>query len=156
MLIFFLIRWRQRVFNLFSSRKRISMNREDELRKELERLHRSGLINDEEALQLRKIFPRKTKPPSNFHVFQRLASEVSARQREIQERGGPDYSRDLLKCPNCGLAEDVTFSGMLITYNSAEDYFGVDTGLRFSEPSGGDFKCPACGFVWTPPVEDED
>lgn len=39
--------------------------------------------------------------------------------------------RELLVCPNCGLREDILFSGVLITYR--EPAFHEDTGLRFEE-----------------------
>ena len=52
--------------------------------------------------------------------------------------------RELLACPVCGLLEDVTVEGMLITYfkDSPQQ---EDSGLRFKEIDGTCFKCPACG-----------
>jgi rubredoxin len=52
----------------------------------------------------------------------------------------------LLECPKCGLLEDVTIEGELITcVPSAEEQ---DTGLRFEETSPGRFRCPACGSIF--------
>jgi hypothetical protein len=46
--------------------------------------------------------------------------------------------RELLECPRCGLPEDVTSTGLLITCCGAT--FGEDTGMRFVQltmSSGG-------------------
>lgn len=52
--------------------------------------------------------------------------------------------RELLECHNCGLKEDVTGQGILITHKG--DAMGVDTGLCFPEPDKeGVSSCPGCG-----------
>ena len=52
--------------------------------------------------------------------------------------------RDILECQNCGLKEDVTFEGLLVTYFGEE--VGKDTGLRFIETEDEHiFICPNCG-----------
>ncbi len=51
--------------------------------------------------------------------------------------------RELLTCPSCGLQEDVTIEGQLITHDSESRDVG-DSGLRFSESQGGHFVCPRC------------
>ena len=52
--------------------------------------------------------------------------------------------RELLTCPACGLQEDVTIEGMLITHNCKCPDAG-DSGLRFTELSAALFACPNCG-----------
>jgi hypothetical protein len=68
--------------------------------------------------------------------------DVRARAREV---GVFLDDRPLLSCPACGLIEDVSIEGVLIT--SRDSALGVDTGLRFVERRGGGagFGCPACG-----------
>jgi hypothetical protein len=45
--------------------------------------------------------------------------------------------RELLECPNCGLLEDVTAEGLLVTYpNTSEEV--NDSGLRFIPADCGD------------------
>jgi len=53
-------------------------------------------------------------------------------------------NRDILKCENCGLKEDVTSEGVIITYFGEE--LNDDTGLRFIETADENiFICPNCG-----------
>ncbi len=52
--------------------------------------------------------------------------------------------RELLVCPNCGLQEDVTIEGMLITHDFESPDIS-DSGLRFTERQDGHFSCPRCG-----------
>jgi len=52
--------------------------------------------------------------------------------------------RNLLKCPECGLMEDIDSNGMLLTV--FEKFPNKDTGLRFKEIKNGKiFRCPNCG-----------
>lgn len=51
--------------------------------------------------------------------------------------------RELLVCPSCGLQEDVTIEGMLITHDF-ESPDASDSGLRFTERQDGHFSCPRC------------
>ncbi|TLS19609.1 MAG: hypothetical protein FDZ72_02940 [Betaproteobacteria bacterium] len=51
--------------------------------------------------------------------------------------------RELLGCPSCGLQEDVTIEGMLITHDF-ESPDVSDSGLRFTERQDGYFSCPRC------------
>jgi len=52
--------------------------------------------------------------------------------------------RELLECPNCGLLEDVTAKGLLVTY--PKDSVDLkDCGLRFSPVDDTSFQCPSCG-----------
>jgi predicted RNA-binding Zn-ribbon protein involved in translation (DUF1610 family) len=55
----------------------------------------------------------------------------------------PD-DRELLECPNCGLLEDVTTEGLLVTY-SRRSRTRKDCGLRFSQVDDTGFQCPSCG-----------
>lgn len=52
--------------------------------------------------------------------------------------------RDLLECPSCGLWEDVTCEGVLLTYHK-DSSLQEDTGLRFKVIDETRFECPACG-----------
>lgn len=52
--------------------------------------------------------------------------------------------RELLACPSCGLQEDVTIEGVLITHDF-ESLDVSDSGLRFTERQDGHFSCPRCG-----------
>jgi len=52
--------------------------------------------------------------------------------------------RELLECPSCGLLEDVTPEGLLVTY--PKDRVDLeDCGLRFEQVSETSFACPSCG-----------
>ena len=52
--------------------------------------------------------------------------------------------RELLECPSCGLLEDVTFEGLLVTYpKDSADL--KDCGLRFRPVGETRFDCPSCG-----------
>ncbi|MBI3099525.1 MAG: hypothetical protein HYY93_15060 [Planctomycetes bacterium] len=59
---------------------------------------------------------------------------------------------ELLTCLRCGLMEDVTFAGLLITCRPTA--LGEDTGLRFEELSAGKFHCPSCGAMVIEPPEE--
>ena len=72
-----------------------------------------------------------------------LAAQVVALQAKARALGLFVDDRELLTCLKCGLQEDVTFSGLLIT--SRSDAVGEDTELRFEELTQGRFRCPACG-----------
>jgi len=68
--------------------------------------------------------------------------------RDLQERaralGIFMGDRELLACPNCGLAEDVLAGGQLVTYHGE---IVADTGLRFVDDPANEerFTCPECG-----------
>ena len=52
--------------------------------------------------------------------------------------------RELLECPNCGLLEDVTAKGLLVTY--PKDSVDLkDCGLRFCPVDETRCACPKCG-----------
>ena len=52
--------------------------------------------------------------------------------------------RELLECPNCGLLEDVTATGLLVTYTK-DSVDLKDCGLRFRPVDKTRFACPKCG-----------
>jgi hypothetical protein len=56
-----------------------------------------------------------------------------------------DHSRELLSCPACGLFEELSAKGRLITAES--DYPGIDTGLRFVKTEESEWECPDCGHL---------
>jgi len=52
--------------------------------------------------------------------------------------------REFLECPSCGLLEDVTSEGLLVTY--PKDCVDLeDCGLRFEQVRETSFACPTCG-----------
>ena len=71
----------------------------------------------------------------------RQLEQVKARARRI---GIFTDDRELLECPNCGLLEDVTANGLLVTY--PKDSVDLkDCGLRFRPLDKTRFACPKCG-----------
>ena len=74
-----------------------------------------------------------------------LASRIVALQAKARALGLFMNDRELLECQKCGLLEDLTFSGQLITCRAPD--FGQDTGLRFEKLFQDRFRCPACGAM---------
>ena len=62
--------------------------------------------------------------------------------------------RELLACPSCGLLEDVTAEGLLVTYPQ-DSQNTEDTGLRFRQLDTESFQYPACGATCHVPTEEE-
>jgi len=77
--------------------------------------------------------------------IRRLAKQIAALQERARSLGVFPGDRELLECPKCGLLEDVTCNGRLITARPPAE--GQDTGLRFQELPGNRFRCPACGSM---------
>lgn len=77
--------------------------------------------------------------------LRQLASRLAALQEQARSLGLFAGDRELLECPKCGLLEDVTFAGQLITCDPSAE--GQDTGLRFEEICQDRFRCPACGSI---------
>ena len=75
-----------------------------------------------------------------------LASRMAELQEQARSLGLFPGNRELLECPKCGLLEDVTIEGKLITYVSSAE--GQDSGFRFEETSPGRFRCQACGSIF--------
>lgn len=72
-----------------------------------------------------------------------LVAQFHDIQQKAKELGIFTNDRELLQCPQCGLAEDVACDGRLITVQSADGPFN-DTGLRFQEIDSTCFRCPQC------------
>lgn len=80
---------------------------------------------------------------AEFDVLHKLATSLQALKKKAKALGMFTDDRELLECIQCGLKEDVTGHGILITFKG--DYTGVDTGLRFPEPDeDGKNVCPGC------------
>ena len=73
----------------------------------------------------------------------KLASQIKELQKEAEVLGLFVEDRELLKCCNCRLSEDVGIDGRLFTYFGDET--APDTGLRFTELDEERFQCPSCG-----------
>lgn len=78
-----------------------------------------------------------------------LANAVIKTKKQADALGMFTDDRELLECRFCGLMEDVTFEGKLITFIKREDieYNEVkDSGRRFIETKDSKiFICPICG-----------
>ncbi len=72
-----------------------------------------------------------------------LAKELVRLKKQAEALGVFTNDRELLECKGCGLAEDITFEGMLITYYRGDAEF-KDTGLRFEKVKDTIFRCPVC------------
>ncbi len=81
--------------------------------------------------------PRDTAPLVGlFRQLQQLQAQAKALGIFTDER-------NLLTCPTCGLFEDVTFDGFLITSRTFSKE-PLDTGLRFREIAPDTYCCPSC------------
>ena len=76
----------------------------------------------------------------------RLAVQLVQIKKRASQLGMFTNDRELLECTKCGLAEDVTSDGFLITYRG-HSLRPRDSGLRFDELSGQRFRCPSCGVL---------
>lgn len=77
----------------------------------------------------------------------RLAITLDSLKQRATELGMFTDDRELLECPLCGLTEDVTFDGVLITYQRDDlwtDHSQPDSGLRFESVGGDTYRCPVC------------
>jgi len=81
-------------------------------------------------------------PDSLLAAIAPLAGQVAAIQDQLRALGRFANDRELLECQRCGIKEDVTYDGRLITCR--EPTPGQDTGLRFEALAGQTFRCPAC------------
>jgi hypothetical protein len=71
-----------------------------------------------------------------------LAESLKDLQRKARSLGLFTNDRELLECPACGLLEDVSSTGLLITCRAPA--LGEDTGLRFVQLTDNFFSCPSC------------
>jgi hypothetical protein len=74
-----------------------------------------------------------------------LHREIARVHRLAQAAGLFMEDRDLLECARCGLLEDVSCYGLLMTYLSGKP--PIDSGLRFKKDKRGRYICPNCGAV---------
>lgn len=73
-----------------------------------------------------------------------LARQLAQVRQQASALGIFTGDRELLECPSCGLLEDVTAEGLLVTYpNTSEEV--NDSGLRFIPADESSFACPSCG-----------
>lgn len=83
---------------------------------------------------------RRSGPRDLIELARKLA-RIKAQARAL---GIFTDDRELLDCSNCGLLEDVTSEGLLVTY--PKDSVDLkDCGLRFLPEGKTSFACPACG-----------
>ena len=71
----------------------------------------------------------------------RQLEQVKAQARALGIFTG---DRELLACPDCGLLEDVTVEGLLVTYPK-DSVDPKDCGLRFHPMDETRVACPKCG-----------
>lgn len=72
-----------------------------------------------------------------------LFRQLQQLQAQAKALGIFTDERNLLNCPNCGLFEDVTCDGFLITSRTLSKE-PLDTGLRFREIAPDTYSCPSC------------
>ena len=73
-----------------------------------------------------------------------LARQLEQVKHQARALGIFTNDRELLECSSCGLLEDVTAEGQLVTYpKSSRDM--KDSGQRFIQVDDTSFKCPSCG-----------
>lgn len=86
---------------------------------------------------------RRKEPEASIHEF--ADRFVTAKKRAMQ-LGVFVEDKELQACPGCGLMEDVSVNGILLTCRP--ESLGNDTCLRFTEmdKTGQRFRCPACGI----------
>ncbi len=82
--------------------------------------------------------------PSSVDGLHDLARHLVDVKQRAETLGIFTDDRELLACPNCGLLEDVTADGLLVTY--PKDSVDLkDCGLRFRPVDETHFACPKCG-----------
>jgi hypothetical protein len=73
-----------------------------------------------------------------------LVRELERVKNQAKALGIFTNDRELIECPSCGLLEDVTFEGLLVTYQKDSKDL-KDSGLRFAQADNTHFECPKCG-----------
>lgn len=88
---------------------------------------------------------------SNMGEVMEYYKEIQEKRREL---GLFLDDRELLKCHECGLSEDVDVIGKLFTYRRGDKEF-KETGLQFInlDDKNEHFKCPSCGAEYVAPPE---
>lgn len=79
--------------------------------------------------------------------MRRLAAEIMELKTQMKTLGMFTNDRELLECPNCDLAEDVSADGLLFTFHRSGTDSVTDSGLRFEEVGKDMFRCPVCGAI---------
>lgn len=91
-------------------------------------------------------------------AYKNFLQELGVKLREIndiaQQHGIFLADRETVSCTQCGLIEDVAFSGKLFTYYKHDPEF-KETGLQFIELDNNNerLKCPACNAEVSAPQE---
>lgn len=83
-----------------------------------------------------------------------LAQQIVALQQQMKALGMFANDRELLQCPRCGIMEDVTHEGFLITCREPD--LGIDTGLRFEPITEESYRCPSCGQTVQEPLSEDE
>ncbi len=91
--------------------------------------------------------------PSNMGDLIELFHHLEKVKQQARALGIFTDDRELLECPSCGLLEDVTAEGLLVTYPK-DSKKPEDTGLRFRQLDMLSFQCPACGAACHLPTEE--
>ena len=91
--------------------------------------------------------PEDLSPEELDREIARLTQEVEGLKAQGRAMGMFVEDRPLLECRKCGLMEDVSAEGLLITYQRQGDEVLPDSGLRFEEFEAGHFRCPVCRNV---------
>lgn len=81
--------------------------------------------------------------PSSVDGLHDLAQHLVDVKQRAEALGIFTDDRELLECPNCGLLEDVTAKGLLVTYPK-DSVDPKDCGLRFHPVDETRFACPKC------------
>lgn len=85
-------------------------------------------------------------PLNNLYAsIKQLAEQLVAVQKQADQMGLFTDDRELQECPHCGLMENVTHTGLLITHREPD--LDQDAGLRFTKETDQAFRCPSCGGV---------
>lgn len=85
----------------------------------------------------------RTQRPSVSRDLVVRARQLEQVKQQARALGIFTDDRELLECPSCGLLEDVTSEGLLMTYHK-ESADMENGGLRFSQAGNTIFECPKC------------
>ena len=80
---------------------------------------------------------------SDYDPLIELCRSLEGIEKKAEAFGLFVNNRELLECPCCGLFEDVTTQGMLVTTRKVTTP-PIDTGMRFQKVSQNTYQCPDC------------